>query len=251
MTSINIFAIAALINGIVSTAFGLIIISKNWRDRTNQIFFLMVSSLAVWSFAYWQWQLSIDYATALLWVKILSVGSLFVPIFFYHWVIRLLKIDNSVNKVLLWIVYILSIGLLFFANSNLFIDSLEKKSIFPFWPNSGIAYDVYFTYIFLGLTTYAVYLLLRSYYAEKDAEKKGQIFYILLGCLFGFGGGLTNFPLWWGVNILPVGNFLVAAFPFLLGYSVVKYKLFNVKALVGELLGVFFVDFHAYYCVLG
>ena len=236
MISINIFAISALINGIVSTVFGLIVISKNWRDKTNQVFLLMMASLAVWSFSYWQWQLSTDYATALLWVKILSVGSLFVPIFFYNWIIRLLKIDNSVNKILLWIVYTTSVTTLFFVNSNLFIANLERKSIFPFWPNSGPAYDTYFTYIYLGLTSYAVYLLLRTYYTEKDTEKRGQILYILFACLFGFGGGLTNFPLWWGVNILPIGNFFVAVFPFMLGYSAFKYKLFNIRALASELL---------------
>ena len=236
MISINIFAIAALINGIVSSTFGFLIISKNWKDRTNQIFFMMTVSLSIWSFSYWQWQLSTNYDTALMWVRILSAGSLFVPVFFYNWVIRLLKDDNLINKILIWLVYTLSIVILFFVNSDLFIASLEKKSLFLFWPNSGIVYDIYFCYIYLGLVTYTLYLLLRSYFIEKDVEIKGQIRFILLGCLFGFGGGLTNFPLWWGVDILPIGNFFVAVFPFFLGYSMLKYKLFNIKAVATQFL---------------
>ena len=67
-----------------------------------------------------------------------------------------------------------------------------------------------------------------------------QILYILFGALIGFGGGLTNFPLWYDVPIPPYGNFLVAVFPFLLGYSVIKHHLFDLKAIASEIL-VFFI----------
>jgi signal transduction histidine kinase len=51
---------------------------------------------------------------------------------------------------------------------------------------------------------------------------------------------MTDFPLWWGINIPPYGNILAAVFPFLLGYSILKYKLFNVRAIISEIL-VFFI----------
>ena len=236
MTSINFFAISALVNGIVSITFGLLVISKNWRDRMNQVFFLMTLSLSIWAFAYWQWQIANNYDLALLWVRILSVGSLFIPIFFYHWVIRILNIVNLLNRIILRLSYFLSIVILFFVNSNLFIVNLEKKSIFQFWPNSGVIYDVYFSYIYIGLIIYSIYLLVSSYWSVKDKNVRGQILYIIFGCIIGFGGGLTNFPLWWGINILPFGNLLVGVFPFLLGYSILKYKLFNIRAIVSEML---------------
>jgi signal transduction histidine kinase len=87
---------------------------------------------------------------------------------------------------------------------------------------------------------YTVYLLLRSYKTAEDVNKKGQILYIIFAVIFGFGGGLSNFPLWWGINIPPYGNFLAAAFPFLFGYSILKYKLFNAKTIATEIL-VFFI----------
>jgi len=110
----EIFAISGLINGIVATTFGLLVIGKNWRELSNRIYFLMTMSLALWSFGYWQWLLSDNYGTALFWVKILSIGSLFIPIFFYHWVTLLLRIDKGVNRVLLWFVYVFSFVVLFF-----------------------------------------------------------------------------------------------------------------------------------------
>ncbi len=236
MNPINLFAISALINGTISIIFGILVIFKNWRDRMNQIFFLMTVFLAIWSFSYWQWQLSTDYDTAMMWVRILSIGSLFIPILFYHWVIKFVNANNLINKIILWFGYVTVISILFFANSNLFVAGLEKKSFFQFWPTSGVIYDIYFSYIYFGLILYTVYILLRSYHVIEDRDKKKQVLYVIVSCVLGFGGVITNFPLWWGINIPPYGNFLAAVFPFLLGYSIIKYKMFNARAIIAEML---------------
>jgi len=77
----------------------------------------------------------------------------------------------------------------------------------------------------LGFITYTIYLLIRSYFIQQDPQKRGQILYIIFGSVLGFGGGLTNFPLWFGISLPPYGNFLVAAFPLLLGYSVFEIQI--------------------------
>ncbi len=243
MTELNLFAISALVNGIVSITFGVLVVSKNWRDRMNQVFFLMTSALAVWSFAYWRWQLSTDYATALMWVKLLSASSLFIPIFFYHWVTILVEAKLRIHRIILTGAYVVTLAILPLVNTSLFITGLQHKEMFLFWPNSGLAYDVYFSYVYIGLILYSLYLLVRTYRLTDDSDKKGQILYVILGGVLGFGGGLTNFPLWWDIPILPFGNVLVAAFPFLLGYSVIKYKLFNMKTIIAEMFAFTLVVF--------
>ena len=236
----EIFATSGLINGIVSSAFGILIIGKNWRERANQIYFLMTISLAVWSFSYWQWLLSSEYDMAFFWIRLLSFGSLFIPVLFFHWVTLLLD-KRSINSIILYISYISIIIVSFFINTEFFIESVRQISFFTFWPIAGFAYDFYFSFIYLGLISYTIYILIRSYNSEKISDKKGQILYILIGSLLGFGGGLTNFPLWFGIPFPPYGNFLVTAFPFFLGYSTFKYKLFNAKTIATEIL-VFFIS---------
>lgn len=235
----ELFAVSGLINGFIAISFGILVIAKNWRERANQLFFLMTISLAVWSLGYWQWLSANEYDKALLWVRVLSIGSLFIPVFFFHWVITFLKRDG-VNKIIALFSYLAAIVISFTVNTQFFIAGLEKKSFFNFWPNSGLAYDIYFSYIYVGLIIYSIFILVYSYYTYKEIDRRGQILFIIIGALLGFGGGLTNFPLWWGVNIPPYGNFLVATFPFLLGYSVIKYRLFNAKTIATELL-VFFI----------
>jgi len=67
-----------------------------------------------------------------------------------------------------------------------------------------------------------------------------QIKYVLLGTLIGFVGGSTNYPLWYNVNIPPLGNSLVAIYVILVAIAIMKYHLFDIKLILTELLvGVF------------
>lgn len=237
----EIFAASGLVNAIIASAFGILVILKNWKIRANQLYFLMTFSLAVWAFAYWRWLLvTNDSDLALFWVKVLSIGSLFIPVFFFHWIVKFLGIEK-INKYVVIVSYLAVLSMLFFVDTPYFINDLQPAAFFPFWPKAGSVYDIYFSYFYLGLITYTIYLLFRSYWKEKDRNKKGQILFIILGSVLGFGGGLSNFPLWFGIPILPYGNFLVAAFPFCLGYSVLKFKLFSAKTIATEIL-VFFIS---------
>src|SRR3989344_1835777 len=123
----------------------------------------------------------------------------------------------------------------FFSLSWLFIQSIEPKLSFSFWPIPGPLYSFYLVFFYFFLVMYSFILLVRSYRTSVES-KRGQIFYVILGAIFGFGGGATNFFLWYGIPIPPYGNFLVSLFPFFLGYAIIKHHLFNVRVIATELL---------------
>ena len=195
----------------------------------------MTVSLFIWGFGYWEWQLASNYSSALFWIRFLSIGSLFIPVFFFHWVVVLLNKKGWVKTIVL-ISYLSGAVISLFFSSDLFIPSVEGKLFFPYWPNAGLLYGIYVCLIYVGLISLSLYFLFKSYKTEKDNNKKGQILYIITGALLGFGGGLTNFFLWFNIPIPPYGTFLVSIFPFLLGYSILKNKLFNVKTIATEVL---------------
>ena len=221
----QIFALSGLINGICALCFGLLIIAKNWRGRMNQLFFMMCLSVAIWAFSYWRWLSATDFDAALFWVRMLSIGSLFIPIFYFHWCTTLLKINLRFTY-LVHGMYVIAALLLAISNSSFFISTVRPALFFPFWPRPGIMYTIYLIFIYLGLVLYAGYLMLR-HYKEAPNEERGQIVYILLGTIFGFGGGASNFLLWYEIPIAPYGNILVMLFPFFLGYAVIKHHLFD------------------------
>ncbi len=58
----------------------------------------------------------------------------------------------------------------------------------------------------------------------------------MAGSVFGLGGGATNFFLWYNIPIPPYGNFLVALYPIIFAYAILKYRLFNIKLILTELV---------------
>jgi len=197
------FVFSGLINGILALFFGGVIFLKDSRSRSNRLFFLMTLSISFWAFSYWKWLSSAEVASALLWVRLLSISSMFIPVLFFHWVSSVLKIVDT-QKVLIRSAYGIVVFFSLFAFTELFIRGLGPKLIFPLWPEPGILYSLYLVLIYIGLTSYS--LILRSYKTVSQSQR-GQIIYIILGMAFGFGGGISNFFLWYNIPILPYGNF--------------------------------------------
>ena len=239
---VEIFALSGIINALTAISFGFLVAGKNIRERSNQIFLLMTLSLTVWGVAYWYWLSSTEKESALLGAQFLALGSIFIPVFFYHWVIVLFQKKEPVQRFILIAAYSFAIFAGIFTFSDFVIVDIGPRSIFPFWPTPGIFYTLYIVGIYTFLVLLASLILLQEYFDfSKKSNRRGQIIFILLGVILGFGGGITNFPLWYGVEILPYGTFLVATFPFLLGYSALRHRLFSLKTIATEIL-VFFIS---------
>jgi signal transduction histidine kinase len=229
------FALSGLINAIAALGFGLIIFSKDRRSRNSQLFFVLTLCVALWSAAYWRWLSSTSEAPALLWVRILTVASFFIPVLYYHWVLDVLDVVKKTPVVILKLAYLVAFILALLTPTSLVIQGVEPRLLFPFWPHPGAFYGVGIAVLFFGLVTYTLWFLAREY-RHGPVEGRGKIFFIILGSLLGFGGGATNFLLWYNIPILPYGNILVALFPILLGYAVLRHNLFNTKILAAEFL---------------
>jgi len=121
-----------------------------------------------------------------------------------------------------------------FSFTSLYIKNIGPQLSFLWWPEPGILYSVYLVFGYLGIIGYACYELLKIYKTSTGYIHE-QIKYILLAIIFGFGGGATNFPLWYKFPMLPYGNFLVVLYPFILSYAMVKYRLFEIKVVLTSL----------------
>ena len=230
----NFFIFSALINAFISGLLGFFVILKNRKDSINRLFFYLTLSIVIWSLSYWQWMSSSEAIGALFWVRILSIGSLFIPIFYFHWIVTFLDLNNK-KRNLIRFLYLFVFIILIFSFSKLFIQGVETKSIFAFWPVPGILYNIYLFSIYFGLILYTI-LILWKHYKISEGYKKLSIKYIIISSIIGFGGGATNFFLWYNIPILPYGNILVFIYPLILGCAIFKYQLFNIKAILTELL---------------
>jgi len=227
-------SIDSLITGIVALFFGLIVLVKNRKNIVNQTGFLLTLATAFWAFGYWRW-LSVydDKSLALFWTRILSIGSTLIPVFYFHWIVSLLDLNKQKRKLII-ACYSIAAFFLLFSFSPLFVRDVEPAGPFSFWPKAGPLYSIYLFLIYFGTVIYAIYLLI-SRYKHSFGIKRQQIKYVLLGSILGFGGGATNFFLWYNVNILPAGNVLVILYPIIFSYSIMKHHLMNIKVIATEI----------------
>jgi len=230
----EVFAYSGLINAILAFALGIFVIFRNRRNRVNQLYFLLVVAIIVWSIGYWQWLSSDNSDSALFWVRIFSIGSTLIPVFFFHWIVSFLE-KNKKEKRAVILVYLIGSLFLLFSFSDLLVKGVREKMFFLFWPDPGVLYHFYIVFTYVLLVGYSFCLLYKSY-KVSTGSRKAQIIYVLVGSAIGFGGGLTNFFLWYNIPIPPYGNFLVALYPFFLGYAMLKHHLFDVRVIATEVL---------------
>jgi len=231
----NLWILFSFINGITALIFGFFVYFQGRKKILNTTFFLMCIGVAIWSFSYCRWLLLTKETDALFWSKMLNSGATLIPIFYLHWVLNLLDLDKEKRRVLIF-GYLITFILLSFSFTSYYIKSVKPILSFPYWPQAG---PLYICFLFLGYFGLVGYALFQLFLIRRTAqgEKRNQIDYIILGTILGFGGGATNFPLMLGVSLLPpIGQPLVAVFPFLWGFAILKYHLFEIRVILTELL---------------
>lgn len=199
---------------------------------------------ALWSYAYFLWQIADNYDAALFWSRALMVGAIISPIAFFHLVLTFLELDNKkFYKIVLGIFYLFTAIWLGCVFTPYYVSGVNQISYFKFWPTAGVFYGP-FLISFYFLYFYSTWLLIRHIKNTNIESKKSQILIMVVSVIFVFVGGSTNFPLWYGINIPPWGNPLISVFVALTTYSIIKYKFLNAKVLSTELFtGLIFVLF--------
>lgn len=229
----SFYAISALTNALTSIVLGVLTFLSNPRDAVNRSWFIATIAVAVWSFAYFMWQISVDAESALYWVYWLMMGSIFISPTYFHFTASLI---GRFKELRWWVAsgYIQALFFLYFLQSSLFIRGVVPRGGFQFWPVPGVLYDFFillsWTYIIA-----AVVLLFRKRRSLIGTEQ-ARITYILIGTFIGFIGGYTNYFLFFNIPVPPFGNIGTSIYMALVAYAILRHQLFNMKVIATELL---------------
>lgn len=224
------FASAALINAISSGILGYVVFTHNKKGAVNRAFFYYSIAITFWSGSYFLWLISKTDISAIFWCKALMMGAIMIPVLYTRFVYRL--INKPEHKILMYLFFAVSIIFLFLNLGNFLVDGMKVRSGFDFWPTAGPAF-IYYLIAWFSIVVYSVYLLFTEYFRATN-HKKTQLFYVLIGTIIGYIGGATNYPLWLDIKILPWGNILVTFYTMVMAYSILKYKLLDIKIIYTE-----------------
>jgi two-component system NtrC family sensor kinase len=226
----DLYAISGLVNGLTATAVGAYVFTRGYSDPRYQTYGLFCLSLSLWSYSYYFWLVSRTPEEAMFWVKCLMAGAIFIPLTNLHHILELLK-NPPAWKRWIWLGYLACLGFLYYdLFSNLFVRGVSEKLGFPFWPEPGPAFHVFLLFFFCCVV-YFVYLLAHEVRGSSGL-RQNQLKYLILALSLGYLGGATNFPLWYDVPVLPIGNILVSFYVLLFCYAVIKFRLLDIEILI-------------------
>ncbi len=227
MNSPNLFfPMSGLINATTSILLGLLVITRNRKDPLNITYFLFCASVAFWSIFYALWLFADNAAFALFCTRGLMAGAIFTPIFYLHHLLMLLGIEKE-NRQIVRASYAAAIVFSVINLTPYFIKGVSAKMFFKYWPDPGVLFNVFLP-IWIFIVVFGIIVAVRTY-RSSSGIKKTRSRYVLVAILIGWAGGITNYPLWYGIHVPPVGNILVSVYVLLTTYAIIRYRLLDIR----------------------
>lgn len=232
----------------VTLVFGSLIFFRGRGGRIVRSYFMLMLAIALWSFGMYMLCVAQSIKAALFWGRFLHIGASFVPVFYFHFVIKLLRLENK-QKTLTQIGYILACIFALLNFTPYFIKSVSYKLGLNF-PDAGGLYPLFVIY-FLSYPAQACYLSYKAYRKLTDLGKK-QLRYVTVAGILGFmGGGLTFFTVYGRtfpvigplvLYLVAIANLFVAIATYtarLMDVELIRRRTLMFSLLYGAVVGIF------------
>ncbi|MDT7041142.1 ATP-binding protein [Candidatus Nitronereus thalassa] len=220
----TLWALSGLLNGLAATGLTILVYSRDPHDSRHRTFGYFGLAVAIWSFAYFGWQLAETREVAFFLARIFMMGAIFIPVTYLHHILVLLHRVGR-HKTILRVSYVLAVLFLIGSMTPAFIADLQPALSFPFWPRAGWLFHPFLVWWTL-LAIFPIYLL--SVACKREiGSKRTQYLYLLLGTIIGYSGGATNFPLWYDIPLQPFGTIFTTIYVALVAYTLLRHRLMD------------------------
>lgn len=198
-------------------------LTKSWRAFLLSIF--------VWALGRALMNVSLSRDMALLWVRISYLSSIWMGPLFMWLAYELIKhpLPTKIS---------ISIGLIcgtlsIFSWTPLLIADVRPKLNFSYYDvPGGITFQI-FSCVYTGTIAWAHWRLLREM-KKTNGIYQNRIRYFFVAGIIGFAASSTTFPLVYDKNFYPFGVPLIATYPFLVTYSVLRYQVMDLYLLLRD-----------------
>ena len=181
--------------------------------------------------------------------QISYIGAVFLPVLYYQ---TILEFINRKKPKILLVIYCIG----FYFLSRVFFDKVgffgDLKYFFNefycfYWPSrKSLAFLLFYIGFHWILLVYS-FLILFFFFLKSKGVVRNQAKYFMIGSMGGFIGGHFDFLVAFGVNLYPYANFLIAIYPFIVGYGIIRYRLMDISIAITR-TGIFII---VYSFVLG
>lgn len=233
---VNLFALSGLFISVSSGIMAFVMFTVG-QQRLHRLWGVFCISVFVWGIGGFFIGITSDPNLADFWWRITHIGIAFIPALFMHFVYTFLRMRNRVFIVTLYICAVIFSVLA--VSSDLLIANMRFVFGEFFYDSPpGLLYPL-FTVYFFTLTIFSHIILYRSYRNEvviDDATRldRTRIKYFFLGMLISFAGGSMSFLPVYHIDIYPITNFAVILYPIIIGYAILRHRLFDIRVATAQ-----------------
>lgn len=224
----NIYSIPPLIVFILFFFSGLFVFSKNKRSLLNITFAAEWMCVAIWLFGYVVVYNTRDINVALVWCKVVYVGVVFLPAFFYHFTSKFLQLQkNRIYIILNYSLSFLFLWSLFFTNK---LVAGVSKFFWGYQTRVGFLHNFYLAW-FVLLFLHCFFKIYKSAKIQKkrSAIEYNKLKYVFIAYIIASFGMLDAIPNY-GIELYPFFGFtLVGIGLMIISYTIVKHRLMNIN----------------------
>lgn len=223
------YPISGLINAFTSIILGFFVLSRNKTSIKHITYALFCLSIAVWSIFYFVWLITDSRKIALLCSHGFMAGAIFIPIFYLHHILALLQLNLAKRKIIL-VSYISGAVFSIFNLTPYFITDVQTRLSFKYWPTAGHLFSIFLP-IWVFFVIYGAYEIMKAHRNSTGIEKN-RMRYVLIATVIGWGGGATNYPLWYDIPLPPFLNILVSGYIVIVAYAILRHQLMDIEVII-------------------
>ncbi|WP_447972840.1 ATP-binding protein [Nitrospira sp. Kam-Ns4a] len=218
------YSIPVLLAGTLVFAGGLWVVLKAPRSVVHRTFGLICAAVCCWLLGMFMLYSSEREEAALLWGKVVYVGVVYVPAFFYHFTLRFLHLHDQYPRV--WLPYCLSTVFLLLLPSAYLVDG-QYRYFWGFYPKVGPLHPLFLVY-FAAVSGRALWFL---YVAARRAKRDSSVEathlrYVFLAFALGYLASADFIPSY-GIELYPTGYVFACLWVAIVSYAVLKHQLMD------------------------
>src|SRR5437879_3358389 len=206
-----------LVNFITSATLAVLVYRKCPRRDLGIAYGILNLFIASFSAFYFLWQCSstsswglINLRLLTLWAMWANQGLLYFNGTFLGW--------TSLRKKLLWACLIFNVFFSVLNFTHAMYWAVEPRFNLGFWPVAVTGWFVLYLFFWHGELLYAFGDMLYSR-QHLEGHKKDQVSYMVAAFAIGYAGGITNWPMWFGIHIPPYANILISVYTFIVAQA--------------------------------
>ena len=228
------YAIPPLIAAIFALSLGLFVFFQNHRSRVNRYFSFFMFVCSVWLSGFSAMSVMKHASDAFIFSRILYTAVIFIPGFYYHFVVQFLSLKN--RGTFLKVVYAIS---LCFVLTLWTTRKFLKGNILYFWgysSDAAIGHHIFLIFFFL-MFSLAFYELLADLKKTKltDPARSNRIKYVTIA--FGIATiGSTDYLSTYHIDYYPLGFIFMITFSIITSYAILKHQLMDIRVVIRKTL---------------